>query len=242
MKKITFLLLIAVFSFAINSCENDAPKTEDLNYIGFENTSFQFPVDIDGTTEHVIKAYTTQKTSSDRTFPISVDIDLSTADPSSYTVPATVTIPANTNVGEIPVTISDINIGVAGKMLVLKLGLEENLYTSEAIALSVIQSCPGNEVFLDITFDGYASECSWELVDSSNALVASGSGYDDGDVSFATSFCLGVGTYTFSIYDSYGDGLTYPNLGGVTLTKNNVDLVNIDGNFGSGTSETFEVK
>ena len=238
MKKFTFLLLVAVFSFAISSCENDNPKTEDLNYIGFESTSFNFPVDIDGTTEQMIKVYTTNKTGSDRSFAISIDIDLSTADPSSYTVPSSVTIPANTNMGEIPVIISDINIGVAGKTLVLKFTQEQDLYTSDDIALSVVQSCPGNEVFLDMTFDNWGSETSWELLDSSDNTVASGGGYSDGDSGYSTSFCLGVGTYTYTVYDAYGDGGAT-----TTITKNDETLVSISGgDYATEISADFEIK
>lgn len=242
MKKITFLLLIAVFSLAINSCENDDPKTEDLNYIGFESTSFNFPVDIDGTSDDIIYVYTTNTTNSDRVYTIDINVDLTTADPSSYTIPTTVTIPANKNVGEIPVVISDINIGVSGKTLVLKFAAVEDLYTSDDVQVNVTQNCPGNELYLDIIFDGYASECSWELLDSDDSIVASGSGYKDGTESYSTSFCLGEGTYTYSIYDAYGDGLTYPTTGGVTLTKAGVELVNINGAFGDDESVTFVVK
>lgn len=228
--------------FVFNSCGDDVEGTKDINYVGFESKTFNFDVTIDGSTELPISVYSTQITGSDRTVAIKVNTALSTADPASYTIPASVTIPANKNEGILPVTISDINIGVAGKKLILEFENEEGLLTGERIQLNVVQSCPGNEVFLKIIFDGYGSETTWELEDSANNLVASGGPYKDGDASFNTSFCLGVGSYTFTAYDAYGDGLSYPNLGNVTLTKNDVKLVEIVGDFGAESSQTFAIE
>jgi len=237
MKKITFLLLIAMSLFVFNSCDEEgALETKDLNYISFQ-TGNLFPVDIDGVSEHIINVYATNMSSSERTYLISVDIDLSTADPTYYTVPETVTIPANSNVGELAVSIADVNIGVAGKVLVLKFDPATGLNTGADIQLSVIQSCPGNEVYFDITFDDWGSETSWDLKDSSNNLVASGSGYKDGASGYSTSFCLGVGTYTYTVNDAYGDGGAT-----TTITKNNVTLVNILGSdYATSASATFDI-
>lgn len=228
--------------FVFNSCEEDGVGTMNINYVSFESTTASFPVDIDGTSDKIIKVYSTKKTGSDRTFGVNVDLEASSADPASYTVPATVTIPANTNVGELLVTVSDLNIGVSGKKLVLNFNNEEDLLMGAACELKVIQSCPGNEVFLDIIFDGYGSETTWKLVDSENNLVADGGPYEDGDAKFSTSFCLGVGSYTFTAYDAYGDGLSYPNEGSVKLTKNEVELVNFVGDFGAEATKTFEIE
>jgi hypothetical protein len=243
MKKIKYLFLITLSILAFNSCADDnVDFTENLNFITFESTSANFPVPIDGTLERVIKVYTTNKTGSDRVFNVSVDIDATTADPASYTVPTTVTIPANTNVGDLPVSVSDMNIGVAGKKLVLQFNEEANLYEGADITLNVAQSCPGNEANLKITFDGYGSETTWRIVDSSNKVVVSGGPYKDGDINTFKSFCLGKGSYTFYIYDSYGDGLTYPNLGNISLTKNGNVLFDLPGDFGEEGIAPFTIQ
>jgi len=241
MKTIKYLIIFTLSLFVMNSCE-DGPSTDDINYVSFEGSSFSFPVEIDGTSEYPISIFSTQITGSDRTFSIKVNTDLSTADPASYTVPSTVTIPANKNEGIIPVIISDINIGIAGKKLILEFESQEDLFTGDDIQLNITQSCPGDEVFLDILFDGYGSETTWKLEDSDNNLVASGGPYEDGDTSYSTSFCLGVGSYKFTAYDAYGDGLSYPNLGSFTLTKNSVELVEIVGDFGAEASQNFIVQ
>ena len=239
MKKIKYLIIFTLSLFVMNSCEEESgPSTSDLNFVSFQGTSFGFPVDIDGTNEFPISIYSTNITGSDRTFSIKVNKELSTADPLSYVIPATVTIPANENRGVIPVTISDINIGVAGKKLFLEFENKEGLFTGQKIQVNVTQNCPGNEVFLSLNFDDYGSESSWDLKNSSGAIVASGTSYKDGATGYSTSFCLGIGTYTFTVNDSYGDGGA-----GATVIKNNVTLVDISGSaYDTTLSKTFEVK
>jgi len=237
MKTIKYLIIFTFSLFIMNSCE-DGPTTEDINYVSFEGSSFGFPVDIDGTTEFPISIYSTQISSSDRTIGIKVNTDLSTADPASYNIPALVTIPANKNEGILPITLSDINIGVAGKKLILEFENEDGLFTGEPTQLNITQNCPGNEVYLNISLDDWGSETSWELVDSSNNIVASGGPYSDGDTGYSTSFCLGVGTYTLGIYDGYGDGG-----GSATIIKNDVTLVDISGSdYATSASQTFEIQ
>ncbi len=208
MKKITFLLMISLSFFAFNGCDDD---DETINYIAFENTSYDFGVELDGSSTNDIKVYTTQVSSSDRTFNINVLSDLSTADPASYNVPTSVTVPANSNVGTFSVNISDINIGENGETLVLGFENKDELYTGENITLKVRQVCPYNEVVLSITFDDWAEETSWELLDSDDNVVASGGagGAYGGMASFSQAFCLVDGTYTFTIFDAYGDGTNH---------------------------------
>lgn len=238
MRTIKYLIIFTLSLFVMNSCEEDGPLTSDLNFVSFQGTSFSFPVDIDGTTEFPIAIYSTNITSSDRTIAIKVNTALSTADPASYIIPTTVTIPANKNKAEIPVIISDINIGVAGKKLILEFENEEDLFNGGKIQVNITQNCPGNEVFLELSFDDYGSEASWNLKNSSGNTVASGGSYQDGATGYSTSFCLGVGTYTFTVNDSYGDGGT-----SVSVIKNNVTLVDILGSsYATSASQTFEVQ
>lgn len=240
MKTIKYLIIFTLSLFVLNSCGEEVDGTEDINFISFEKPIYNFGVDLDKTTLREVKVYTTQVTGADRTFNVIVDLVKSTADPAAYTVPATVTIPANSNVGLLPISVTDLNVGVAGKKLVLSFEPTEGLFTSEPMTLNITQLCQ-DQVFLKINFDNWASECSWKLFDASNVVLASGGSYKDGAASASTQFCLKNGTYTFTIYDSYGDGLTDPGLGNATVTYKGVALVSIPGNFGSGTSRTFTI-
>ena len=98
MKKTFFFILLLAPLFMLNSCEDEVLGTKDLNYITFEASARNAGVAIGGTTDHEFKVYTTQITGTDRTFPVNVVAAATTADAAAYTVPATVTVPANTNV------------------------------------------------------------------------------------------------------------------------------------------------
>ncbi len=68
-------------------------------------------------------------------------------------------------------------------------------------------NCTGTEVVLNLNFDNYASETSWQLKNASGQVVYSGSGYANGATSISETFCLADGCYDFVISDSYGDGI-----------------------------------
>jgi hypothetical protein len=235
MKKITFLLMISLSFFAFNGCAED---DEVINYVSFESTSYNFGVELAGSTTNEIKIYATKTTGSDRTFNVSVDTDMSTADPASYEVQSSVTIPANTNVGVFTVKISDLNISENGETLVLKIDDQEDLFTGEKIVLNVKQVCPLNEVILDIQFDNWPEETGWELIDSNDNVIATapfGTYAGQKQEEFSKAFCLENGTYTFIIYDAYEDGTHY-----YRLSYNGTILAE-GGAFGAYEATTFEV-
>jgi hypothetical protein len=240
MKKITNILLLFLAVFAFNSCSEDIEGTEDLNYVTFESSSINLGVDIGGSAEHEVKVYTTQIMGSDRTFSIVVNEDASSADPQSYNIPSTVSVPANSNEGTIAVGLTDVNIGSEGKSVVMDIANEEGLYTGNEATINISQICPFNEVAIRFVFDGYASETTWEITDNGGSVVASGGGYADGQADAITTACLQNGEYTFTVYDAYGDGLSYPAAGNVTVSKaDGTELVYIEGDFGASATQTF---
>lgn len=231
------LLLVSVFAF--NSCDEEFGGTKDLNYITFEAPAVNISVETGGSTERAVKVYTTQVTGADRTFNVLVDAAKTTADASSYVLPGTVTIPANTNVGELKVKVNGVKIG-AGKKLVIDLEAAEGLFKGPVTTINIAQICD-TPVIIDFVFDGYASETSWEIHDNAGELVASGGGYADGRATAQSQFCMDAGTYTFTVYDAFGDGLTWPNVGNIKISKGGVVLADIDGDFGAETTVQFIV-
>ncbi len=108
-----------------------------------------------------------------------------------------------------------------------------------------VEQCEETLLQLDITFDRYAEETSWEITDSQGNVVYAGGEYDhygEGAV-LSLSLCLSDGDYTFTMLDSYGDGMccTYGNgsykLGGL----NGSELLSGD-EFGRSESTSFVVK
>lgn len=127
-------------------------------------------------------------------------------------------------------------------------------FETQQITLNLEEKCDYNKVVLSIKFDNYPEETAWELYDSSNNVVASGGLSEDGttitgyaDLGFAdqstftTNLCLQSGTYTFVIYDDYGDGMyTSASVqGNYSLKLGSTVLASGSGNFGSFQDTTF---
>jgi len=81
--------------------------------------------------------------------------------------------------------------------------------------LSFGQNCVPTTIIINL--DQYQGETSWDVKDSTGLVVADGSGYysqpDYGIV--VEQKCLPAGDLTFTIYDSYGDGLNGALWGGL---------------------------
>jgi hypothetical protein len=97
-------------------------------------------------------------------------------------------------------------------------------------------------VTVSITLDNYPEETSWTITNGSGQVVASGGTYGsqpDGSTVTSTN-CLVDGCYTFTINDSYGDGIccAYGN-GSYTVTDANGTVVASGGSFGSSESTNF---
>jgi subtilisin family serine protease len=100
--------------------------------------------------------------------------------------------------------ISDVGTGSPNKLL----------YVGDAVdtpppppppACSDPASC--EDVTLTIKLDDYPSETSWNIRNSDNVAVASGGGYSGAGSTVTETIALDPGSYTFTIFDSYGDGI-----------------------------------
>jgi len=65
----------------------------------------------------------------------------------------------------------------------------------------------GEQLFLELLTDNYGSESSWILADTSGTQIVSGAGYSNNTLYNITLDCLVDSCYTFTIYDSFGDGI-----------------------------------
>ena len=98
-----------------------------------------------------------------------------------------------------------------------------------------------NNVEVNITLDSYPEELYWRIIDEDGNVVASPGAYSQYNNPYAGlsgeiyhSFCLDSGTYTFEIYDDYGDGA-----GQVTVLSGGVILFSSVGDYGGNASATF---
>jgi hypothetical protein len=103
MKKIITLLTIALSVVVLTNCEKNETVIK-TTVVSFENNydGIDLLVDFSDPSTGIldIAVYTNDVTSSDRTFNIYVSEE-STVSPNNYTLPSSVTIPANSNVGSI---------------------------------------------------------------------------------------------------------------------------------------------
>ncbi len=68
--------------------------------------------------------------------------------------------------------------------------------------------CDQHELVFTIILDQYPTETTWDLKDNAGGIVYSGGPYVTAGSVDTETFCLVDGNYTFTIYDSYGDGMS----------------------------------
>lgn len=236
-KYIKIIALFVVAALAISACTEELERAD---YISFQGATVGMAIPIPGSDETEIKVYTTTKSGSDRTFEITVDPS-STANPDNYTVPSSVVIPANTNVGSFTVQAT---ASFIDGFLLLKVEPTGSMIAGPAIRVNISGLCLDPNVILEFEFDGYASETSWIITTGDDVTVKSiaAGTYEDGDENATEGLCLPSGTYTLTVNDSFGDGLSFPADGSFTLKlSDGTVLGGTSGDFGDSYSFEFIV-
>lgn len=100
--------------------------------------------------------------------------------------------------------------------------------------------CNVSPVTLNLTFDNYPAETSWTLKDANGNTLYSGSGYSTKGGNVTEEFILDDGNYTFTINDSYGDGIccSYGNGSYELFDDAGIQIVS-GGDFGSSETTNF---
>lgn len=105
-------------------------------------------------------------------------------------------------------------------------------------AYSSVVSADG-VVSVELTTDGYPSEISWELVDQNNQIIATSPVYDTKDTTITTNVCIiSSNCYTFTIYDTFGDGIMSP--GGYAIYMDSV-LVDSSYSFNGSQESVYHI-
>jgi hypothetical protein len=101
-------------------------------------------------------------------------------------------------------------------------------------------SCTQNAITVSVTTDNYPAETAWTLKNASGTTVASGNGYTGQVTTYNADACLADGDYTFTITDSYGDGIccSYGN-GNYSITDASGNVLASGASFTSSESKTF---
>jgi hypothetical protein len=243
MKKISFLIMF-IFAGLLLGCEN-TDEVVIAPHVSFENDRVFGLIPGEPSSTQNIKVYTNTASGVDRVYSLVVVEALTTLIASEYALPSTVTIPANMLVGEFPVTVTSVNLG-AGKILAVDFGaITDGTFNGAPLKLTAKVVCPFNDIAFRLILDRYGSESTWTLTRGAE-LIASGGPYTDTGTNAAQaprdfSFCLPAGNYVFTMFDSYGDGITGPSgTGSFKLTEVSTGAVLvIGGTFASSSVHPF---
>ena len=216
MKKIYSILLIFASLLVLTGCESEdtIPESElGTTHFAFGTQTFDFGVDIAGQNTNDIEVYSAFTTTSDRTLEIMVMTEGTTLEAAAYSVPTSVTIPANSNIGLLSVDISDLNLSPDGDVLIIGFPASEGEYVADSIVLKISRLCPSGTKSLKILIDntdGYPDEIIIDLINAAGVSIFSIASNEltPDLVPFEYKECLPAGEYTLNIEDSYGDGGT----------------------------------
>lgn len=239
MKNIVNIFLVLFSGIFLLSCE-DTYLPPTLDYITFGKTAYSTGVDVGGSTTVDIPVYTGAAASTDTSF--NVIVDGSGAADGSYSVPSSVTIAGGTNEGTLSVNLSDVNLGIGVNKVTVSFESAAGFSYGDPVSIDYIQNCNEITATLDITFDYWASETSYEFIDALGGVVASGGGYGDGQGPVSESITLCAGRdYTLVFYDVFADGMNDgTNVGSYSLTIGGVVVVTGGGSFGASESNAFD--
>ena len=178
---------------------------------------------------------------------LSVSVSVLGPNADFFDVPSEVVFPSG--VDSVIVGLSATDAAPLDTNLILRLQLDDaymHPYYSELpymnVPVYIIPPCDGVELSIDIFFDGYGSDTTWEIVDEDDEVVASGGPYVDGQETATSVLCMELGTYTFTVFDGYGDGLSSPNEGSVVLSVGGETIFEAVGDFGPSASTTFTLE
>jgi hypothetical protein len=122
-------------------------------------------------------------------------------------------------------------------------GDENNENNSDVFYFDQSNSYETSTVTLDLVTDNYGSETTWEFTDSSGNIVAQGGGYSNNNTSSSEIEIPSADEcYTFTINDSYGDGICCQyGTGSYSITDDSGNVIVSGGEFSSTESNTFRV-
>ncbi|MCO6478833.1 MAG: T9SS type A sorting domain-containing protein [Phaeodactylibacter sp.] len=122
-------------------------------------------------------------------------------------------------------------------------GIQNGNETGVDCGGSSCPACPcfGNALTLSITLDNYPTETTWRITNSGGSIVASGGPYSSGqrNTTVTQNINLTGGNYTFTILDSYGDGICCAYGNGSYTLSDGTSTIASGGAFGSSESTPF---
>lgn len=241
MKK--YILIIAVL-FAFASCEEENIVFDNENGqtgVSFATTAYNVSVPTEGLGIEVPVNVTTVSTT-DRTFDVSVD-DTTIGDAANYAL-GSVTIPAGEYSGVLNVSLNFDPL-IEGEVYTLVVNLEapvDGVAYSEQVAIEYFKEIICNDIIVTVVTDTFGGETTWEITDADGTVVASDGPFVNvtGGDTYTQDVFLEDGCYTFTIFDSYGDGQVDGTVtGNYTITCSILNVLDGGGAFGASEAKEF---
>lgn len=187
MKNKIFYFLTLILLTTLTGCEENAEPT-GIDFVTFETQDESYVLDLGSTLNAEYKVYTATKVGSDTSFNVTVGGSIGS---SSYNVPATVTIPANSNEGTLSISISENNFDTTnGETLTLALS-SDGYFLGETLTIVVNVFCPSQ----------IAGNYAYSDGNMKAATITAGSGINNFVVSGDNQF---GSNYSFNINDQCG--------------------------------------
>tara|TARA_B100000767_G_scaffold136747_1_gene129502 strand:- start:169 stop:2040 length:1872 start_codon:yes stop_codon:yes gene_type:complete len=123
----------------------------------------------------------------------------------------------------------------------------ENLITGAGVSYNWDFGGPsnGSVINLEILTDNYPAETTWMVMDSNGELLISGGPYEEGQTVYNEQICVGTGSYTLNVNDSYGDGMQFEGvIGSYELTDGSGNIlaqIVEGGDFGGNAVNNFTI-
>ena len=247
MKNILKLFIVCLL---VSSCDpTESVIFDGRTAVGFAEAMVDLSVPEGGITESVVVTSTT-KSSVDRTFEVTV-VDASVEE-SDYSV-GTAMIPADSYEGTLDVTFNYEGLeDFVANTLTVELVVAGGGSAFPPITFNFLREfdittfvC--GDLTLSIVVDNFANETTWEILDAAGTEVAAGGPYDQGTSGqdYRTNVSLAAGDYTFTIFDSFGDGLSDGNVEGTynlfCAAQDVVSYASGFGDFGDDESTDFTI-
>ena len=105
-------------------------------------------------------------------------------------------------------------------------GVADEIMENDAFNTNFVGIIGGTIISLELLTDEYPEETTWELKDEAGETLAESSSYTGAETAYTEEWCLAPNNcYTFTILDSYGDGICCGNSG-----EGNYSIVDANGN------------
>jgi hypothetical protein len=132
---------------------------------------------------------------------------------------------------------------VTGNVVITVNAAGDGVATNNALNADIAMATEATTHFIiNLRFDNWPEEVSWEFKDENGAVVESSPSYasqTDGAIIYGDVFLPSTGCYSFTIADAYGDGMNGSIYGGATNVGNGYCYVHSLDNSGNQVSTIF---